>query len=430
MNDEKIKLLKDEAKRVYGNNVKSTQDAIIFADSIFESTNQQISYNTIRRVYGLVSYKGKHPSKSTLDILANYCGFVSFSDFSDNFNIQNNQIENYNESYLKFYRNKKVDFEIVNKFCNQKQDFHTFDFLKKSIHIAFTFEDVDFLKNLFELNCVFKNKSYLYFHQNYLIQDVGALLRNFPHLQKQLWSHWSRQKNARLLYFELFVDMDNLINSHFYAMEMYLKYSTSQQDIAFANSLLFFRDFLMDNRLSSMDRFQILCDIELKNIHPIPRARCLISQLLFTNPSVELLEKIKYWSDFEMKNKKSAPPFFNIWMMEGLIMVQQYNIVLQLSKSIESDSNFIDNRINRGLIQRAKTYQAIALIRTGKNTEGQNLYKEINSAEYNLFSILYDNLFYLALKYFITNDAKIKDEGKNKAKEIGYQKLFKMLIQK
>lgn len=428
MNNEKINLLLVEAERIFGKDIVTTQDAIEFVDSIFDSTSELISYNTIRRMYDVVSSKKVSPSKSTLNIIANYCGFSSFNDFSSNFNVQNNQIEIYNECYLKFYKNQKVDFSLVNKICSQKQDFFTFDFLKKTIHIAFTYEDLDFLTNIFELDSVFKNKSYLYFHQNYLIQDIGALLRKYSHLQNHLWSHWSRQKNARLLYFELFVDMDYLITHHFLAIEQYNRYSTSQQDLAFARSLLFFRAFLINNNSDSLEHYQLLCSIDIKELHPIPRARVLISKLLFSKPTKELIQEIEYWCGYELENKKTAPPFFYVWIMEGLIMVHQYDLVIQLSNSIKDDSNFQDNRINRGLIQRANTYRAFALIKKGQIEEGSKLYNEINPNEYNLFSHEYDKLFYTALEYFISSDNQIKLKGEQNAKEIGYQKLFQMLI--
>ena len=424
----KIVLLKYEAERIFGKTISNTQDAIEFANSIFKSTKKVISYNTIRRLYKIVKNDEWNPSKSTLNIIAEYCGFKSFIDFSDNFNIQNSQIEFYNECYLKFYKNQKIDFGLVNKLCSQKQDFFTFDFLKKTIHIAFTYEDLDFLIHLFELDSVFKNKSYLYFHQNYLIQDIGALLRKHQNLQNHLWTHWSRQKNARMLYFELFVDMDYLITHHFLAIEQYNKYSTCQQDLAFAHALLFFRAFLTNNNSVSLVHYQSLCSLDIKEMHPIPRARVIISKLLFSKPTKELLQEIKYWCNFELENKKTAPPFFHVWIMEGLIMVHQYDLVIQLSNSIEDDSNFQDNRINRGLIQRANTYRSFALLKTGQIEAGKKTYSEIDPNEYNLFSNEYDKLFYAALEYFISRDDQIKRKGEQKAKELGYQKLFQMLL--
>lgn len=424
----KIVLLRYEAERIFGKTISNTQDAIEFANSIFKSTNKVISYNTVRRLYKIVKNDEWTPSKSTLNIIAEYCGFKSFSDFSTNFNIQNNQIEFYNECYLKFYKNQKVDFDIVNKICSQKQDFFAYDFLKKTIHIAFTYEDLDFLTCIFKLDSVFKNKSYLYFHQNYLVQDIGALLRKHSNLQNHLWSNWSHLKNARLLYFELFVDMDYLINSHYLAMEKYNKHSVSQQDLTFAHTLLFFRAFIKENNSDCLKHYQTLSSLDIKEIHPIPRARYFISKLLFSNPTSELIPEIKYWCEYEIKNKKTDPPYFHVWIMEGLIMVHQYDLVIQLSNSIKDDSNFQDNRINRGLIQRANTYSAFALIKTGQLEEGRKLYNEINPNEYNLFSCEYDKLFYLALEYFASNEQQIKLNGEQKAKELGYQKLFQMLI--
>lgn len=426
----KTALLTEEAERIFGKIIGNTQDATEFADSIFKSTNKVISYNTVRRLYKIVKNDEWSPAKSTLNIIAEYCGFKSFSDFSTNFNIQNNQIEFYNECYLKFYKNQKVDFGIVNKICRQKEDFFTYDFLKKTIHIAFTCEDLDFLTHLFELDSVFKNKSYLYFHQNYLIQDIGALLRKHQNLQNHLWAHWSLQQNARLLYFELFVDMDYLIDNHYLAIEMYHKHSSSQQDLIFAHTLLFFRAFIKNNNSDCLKHYQTLSSLDIKEMHPIPRARYFISKLLFSNPTSELIQEIKYWCEYEIKNKKTDPPYFHVWIMEGLIMVHQNDLVIQLWNIIKDDSNFQDNRINRGLIQRAITYSAFALIKTGQLEEGRKLYNEINPNEYNLFSCEYESLFYSALEYFISSDNQIKLKGEQKAKEIGYQKLFQMLIGK
>lgn len=234
-----IASLKDEAERIFGKTISDTQDASEFANSIFESTGKLVSYQTVRRLYGIVKNDLWKPSKSTLNILSQYCGFNSFSEFSENFNIQNSRIELYNECHLKFYKNEKVCFDLVNKLSYQKQDFFTFDFLSKTIQIAFTYTDAAFLSRLFELDSVFKNKSYLYFHQNYLVQNIGALLRKNEVLQKELWEHWSRQKNARLLYFEFFVDMDNLINNHYQAIELYHEHANSEQDLIFSHSLLF-----------------------------------------------------------------------------------------------------------------------------------------------------------------------------------------------
>lgn len=175
--------------------------------------------------------------------------------------------------------------------------------------------------------------------------------------------------------------------------------------------------------------FQTLSSLDIEDIHPIPRARFFINKLLFSTATYELLEEIKYWCDYEIKNKKSEPPYFHIWIMEGLIMIHQYDFVIQLSNSIKDDANFQDNRINRGLIQRAKTYEAFALIKTDQIKKGLKIYRQIDTNEYNLFSYEYDKLFYLALTFNISNDIKVKMQGQERAIKLGYQKLFQILLE-
>ena len=110
-------------------------------------------------------------------------------------------------------------------------------------------------------------------------------------------------------------------------------------------------------------------------------------------------------------------------------MIHQYDFVIQLSNSIKDDANFQDNRINRGLIQRAKTYEAFALIKTDQIKKGLKIYRQIDTNEYNLFSYEYDKLFYLALTFNISNDIKVKMQGQERAIKLGYQKLFQILLE-
>ena len=70
------------------------------------------------------------------------------------------------------------------------------------------------------------------------------------------------------------------------------------------------------------------------------------------------------------------------------------------------------------MIQRANTFRSFALLKTGQIEAGKMTYRKIDPNEYNLFSYEYDNLFYSALKYFISNENKIKLKGEQKAKEL------------
>ena len=59
--------------------VRTRGDCERLSDLILERTDEFISYNTLRRLYGLAP--GGTPQRKTLDILSMYCGFAHYQDF-------------------------------------------------------------------------------------------------------------------------------------------------------------------------------------------------------------------------------------------------------------------------------------------------------------------------------------------------------------
>ena len=71
--------LKSEVEKHFARKITNRGDCEALAQDIYEKTGAVLSYNTIRRIYGLAAYR--KPRASTLDQLAAYCGFDSFIEF-------------------------------------------------------------------------------------------------------------------------------------------------------------------------------------------------------------------------------------------------------------------------------------------------------------------------------------------------------------
>ncbi len=63
-----------------GYKIKSTKEAVMFTEELHSKVNCSISLSTIRRFYGLIPYR--NPQKATLDALAQFLGFSSFSKYN------------------------------------------------------------------------------------------------------------------------------------------------------------------------------------------------------------------------------------------------------------------------------------------------------------------------------------------------------------
>lgn len=80
MKSEFVELLKKRVEKVFGRTILSSSDCQLLAIEVFKHTGMKISVNTLRRLYHLMRSQYQ-PSLFTLDLLAQYCSYHSFSDF-------------------------------------------------------------------------------------------------------------------------------------------------------------------------------------------------------------------------------------------------------------------------------------------------------------------------------------------------------------
>ncbi len=78
-----IQELKNEVEVIFGQKIEKRRVCEGLSADIYEKTGILISYNTIRRLYGLIPYR--EPRISTLDALSKYVGFSTFYDFSNRY---------------------------------------------------------------------------------------------------------------------------------------------------------------------------------------------------------------------------------------------------------------------------------------------------------------------------------------------------------
>lgn len=74
-----IEDLKVQVEKTFGRKIDSRGAAELLSEDIYLKTNYLISYNTLRRLFGLAEYR--KPRESTLNYLARYCSFESYQEF-------------------------------------------------------------------------------------------------------------------------------------------------------------------------------------------------------------------------------------------------------------------------------------------------------------------------------------------------------------
>ena len=74
-----IKELLIEVEKVSGLTIQTRGDCEFLSSLILQETDQFISYNTLRRLFGLA--RAGKPRRQTLDTLAQFCGFKNYSEY-------------------------------------------------------------------------------------------------------------------------------------------------------------------------------------------------------------------------------------------------------------------------------------------------------------------------------------------------------------
>jgi hypothetical protein len=429
----KLNDFREEIQKHFGRPITTRRDCEDLSTRIFEQTGHLISYNTLRRFFNLAGKNGSNISQTSLNILANYCGFEHYFQFSIGVGKTNVASELFYEIQLNCQVNQKIDFQTILEMVEKHKELdQTYSFLHDLILLAFQIKDIDFIKRFFELNPIFENTHYLYSHVFFLVQTIGIQLRKEVENKEEIWSSWSKQPFARKLYFELFVDMDELIDSHYKALQKYLDHSELEQDKLFVHALLFFRAYNLNLTEEQEFHHSYLKQANLNTLHPILLGRITCYILLHELDSIDSasLKSLLEWLDkTELKSPEMDKiPFFHTWLCEGLLLLQAPGLVLEVSKRVEQNFKLNRGYVNNGLIERLLTYKALALVKTDNFKEAKVIFNQINTSCFNSYSREYDALFYKTLNYLLAPNENSKSELFEKATKLGYLRIVENLL--
>ncbi len=416
--------LKDVIEQIFGKKISNRPDCEALSDAIYLKTKRKISYNTLRRLFDLAGTKNNSSvSTSTLDILANYCDHQSYSAFIHR-RLSKSTLSNFYSLQLELYQNDNFTIEAIDKSLSQlTYEDQAYNFMNSAILLAFKRKDASFLKYLFQFKQIFNGEHYLNNNLYFLIQTIGLQVRNHPELQDELWKHWASDESARFYYFELFVDMDNLMNSHYKGISYYFSNSTQSQDLLFSSSLLAWRLLILNECNAAQEYILTIKSIDFQaNIHPITVARsCNVLMLNEYLVNGEVSEQLLLYI-MELKSffGNNTFPFYEFWIAEGLAITQNFDLLFDFVETIKRKTENKDIFYLKGSIERIKIIEAYASKKLGKNHNNKN--KEFNQNSLDIFSKEYDSLFYYAL-IEADNDENIM----KKVTSSGYSNLFNLI---
>jgi len=242
-----IDILKQKVGKKIGRKIKNRGDCELLSNAIFETLDVDISYNTIRRLYGLAP--AVKPSINTLNVIAKFCDYKSYTHFTQTHVHEKKS----NLSQLvsgAIYRCDEAEIiELIQKTKRSSNDFISFIItLSRELLYNREYHILDLIYRLKELN--YENFSY----SEVLVigNSIGLLIRKNQFRDESLLS------NANFLscIYLTCVDYSNL-NGYYGEWAKIIDKNVNTEEVKiFTKAILEFRKFL--NNKSIKDPFKNL----------------------------------------------------------------------------------------------------------------------------------------------------------------------------
>ncbi len=312
-----VQLLKDITYKKIGFKIKTRGDCHYLAEMVYATTQKDISYNTLRRFFGLD--KKIKPSKNTLDIISQFNGFYSFTDFLISY-----PKHNYMLIKEEVYKNlSKDDEKSLISFLSSVETINEnlIEIIIIIIRELILQGRHDTIKKLFDHD-VLNPKNYNYSELIYLCNSIGTQFRKINSNYRFLYD----TKYFNQTIFTTFVDYSSL-NKNYGEYAKYVYGQTKNKDLKlFSGLLIQFRKILNNEKATSCYE-----DFVSNNTHPI-----LLSRFIAMKIILEPKKQIEIFKNYASKQNNSIDYYYEI--MTSTLLTKNFDIMNEILKIVPNRS--------------------------------------------------------------------------------------------
>jgi hypothetical protein len=262
-----IESLKKNIEVKLGREIRRRGDCQYLSDRIHEELDETLSYNTIRRAFGVESDCHIKPRISTLNILSQFIGYKTYKDFykeSDWSQEWSLQIR------ISGWVDRMDEQEIIGSLTSAWFKNDNF-----SISFVSIIRELFLLGNIQLINKIFKNSAFefdrlTYSEVLYIGNGVGSVLRKIKMTNEDLAILLKNERFVQHIFLS-FVDYSSLVGYYGSLPEIAEEYSVilkSDQKLFF-KAILNLKNLLSNNEIESID-YQSL---KKESLHPIAIGR-------------------------------------------------------------------------------------------------------------------------------------------------------------
>ena len=312
-----LNILKKLVETKIGRTVKTRGDCQLISDTILESLDVEISYSTIKRVYGLNA--STKPNTKTLNTLAKFIGYNNYFHFIQTYNFENSNNLNFQVFRIISKMDQLEIIELINDTKKSSENFNNFIIIliRELLH----HKKYKLINKIFQLEAL-KYDTFSYSEVLYIGNSIGLLLRKQAKIDHILLNN----TNFLSCVYLTFIDYSNL-NGYYGEWTEIINVNQPKKEIAlFTGSLLEFRNFLNNKKLKELDEDLIYN----KELHPILCSRLLASKLLVNDNGNSINTSQILDSYFEVHSKKSSLVDYSYELFTTAILTKNYVLMKYL----------------------------------------------------------------------------------------------------
>jgi hypothetical protein len=271
------KKLRDITEEKIGFKIKGLKDSKRLSQIIAKENDIAISYNTIRRFFGVV--KNVQASNFTLDTLSKFNNYENYSDFLINFKLRNKWKQEFEVTKIIHKDEDDILLKYINKNLNQTKSFNLK--LIQIIRELFLVENFNLIRDIFELKKMNAN-NFNYDEKVVIGMSIGQIM-NTTDIKNEAFNQLLLNENFQDLVITIFVDYGSLKTYYSKIIETIYKNSSRKDIQEFSKGVLNLNLFFTKK---SKDSFYKLKEEE--EFHPILKSRIFAQYLLIEDSEVML----------------------------------------------------------------------------------------------------------------------------------------------
>ena len=322
-----IPILKTSTQKKAGFKIDNYNSSRRLSEIICIETGISLSYNTLRRFFGIV--KSVKPSNHTLDTLALFNGFSNYTDFTRNFHLKNRWEQEFKLASLMQDSEKELLLFI-------EENLHTNrDFTLKLTQIV---RELMLVKNYDLLVQIFSLKKMTYDHFNfddiaYFGNCTGTLLKTFDSESKEL-QKLVLNDNFLDLILTIYVDYKHL-NSYYGNWLKIIENQTKRKDVKqFCRGVLNLKLYL--NKESQDHFFKLVPDA---SFHPILKGRIIAQELFYESKDLSKIMN-NYHHQIPSNSDSETDIDYYFELITTAIITRNFEVMTWISEKFKIKTNY------------------------------------------------------------------------------------------